>query len=209
MVWPARAATCNRVLITSAGVTSEAAGIPARKDSTFAVGSLSHCVKVTVPRTARRGKKVKAGIESKSLFAVASGKRSCDSRLQAGGSNTPNGATPRLSFPRPPTSACYAYILTQSRGIIDQHNFKWLKTNGREIWGFVRLLYFWLFFFFLLSCWNQSYWVWFSRGEACYPFPLPASLRLLAVSGGASSHTFNHSHPPNPNLSGYTRRLYW
>ena len=151
MVWPARAATCNRVLITSAGVTSEAAGIPARKDSTFAVGSLSHCVKVTVPRTARRGKKVKAGIESKSLFAVASGKRSCDSRLQAGGSNTPNGATPRLSFPRPPTSACYAYILTQSRGIIDQHNFKWLKTNGREIWGFVRLLYFWLFFFFFFA----------------------------------------------------------
>lgn len=81
-------------------------------------------------------------------MAVASGKRSCDSRLQAGGSNTPNGATPRLSFPRPPTSACYAYILTQSRGIIDQHNFKWLKTNGREIWGFVRLLYFLLFFFF-------------------------------------------------------------
>lgn len=55
--------------------------------------------------------------------------------------------TPRLSVPRPPTSICHAYILTVS-GIIDQHNFKWLKTNGERFWGFFLLLLFYLFFCF-------------------------------------------------------------
>lgn len=190
--------------MTSAGVTSEAAGIPARKDNIFAVGSRSHRVKDTAVHC--RPREESLGWDwVKCLLAVASGKRSCDSGLP--GMEAPPHLmeyTPRLAFPRPPTSISYAYIHTQSQGIMYQDNFKWLKTNGERFGGFFWLLFFYLFF--LLSCWNQSYWVWFFRGEACYPFPLPASLRLLAVSGGAFSHTFNHSHPPNPKLSSYTRK---
>lgn len=136
--------------MTSAGVTSEAAGIPARKDNIFAVGSRSHRVKDTAVHC--RPRKESWGWDwVKCLLAVASGKRSCDSGLP--GMEAPPHLmeyTPRLAFPRPPTSISYAYILTQSQGIMYQRNFKWSKTNGERFGGFSGCCFFYLFFFVIL-----------------------------------------------------------
>ena len=135
--------------MTSAGVTSEAAGIPARKDNTFAVGSRSHCVKATVPCTAGRGKKAKAGMEPKACSLSPLGNAAVTLVRRRGGSTTPHGV--HASPLRPQTtnlhlSRLYSYTVS---GIIDQHNFKWLKTNGERFWGFfLLLLFFYLFFCF-------------------------------------------------------------
>ena len=135
--------------MTSAGVTSEAAGIPARKDNTFAVGSRSHCVKATVPCTAGRGKKAKAGMEPKACSLSPLGNAAVTLVRRRGGSTTPHGV--HASPLRPQTtnlhlSRLYSYTVS---GIIDQHNSKWLKTNGERFWGFfLLLLFFYLFFCF-------------------------------------------------------------
>ena len=149
MVWPARAATCNRVLMTSAGVTSEAAGIPARKDNTFAVGSRSHCVKATVPCTAGRGKKAKAGIEPKACSLSPLGKAAVTLVRRLGGSTTPNGV--HASPLRPQTtnlhlSRLYSYSLRNYRST----QLQMVENKWRTILGFFVVVV--VLPFFLLSC---------------------------------------------------------
>lgn len=190
MVWPARAATCNRVLITSAGVTKDAAGIPAANTTRRSLVTFSlyknNCAFNWWP-----WKESEASDEIKGLFH-------CPLR----------GAPPRLSrvqrrrlnipihthhpFSKLPAYICYIYILSWYWGTIYQwHYFKWWVVQNQ-----------WRSFFFLLSHWNQKRekllgsifqrWSLLCVSSSCFSVAAGRHRRCLL------SH-FRPPDPPNPD----------
>lgn len=186
MVWPARAATCNRVLITSAGVTKDAAGIPAANTTRRSLFTFS-LYKNNCAFNWWLWKESEASDEIKGLFhCPLRGAPPQLSRVQWRRLDIPTHT--HRPFSKLSAYICYIYILSWYWGIIYQwHYFKWWVVQNQ-----------WRRSFFFFLCFPteirkaKSYLVRFFRGEAYYAFPLRAFLWLLAGTGGASSHTFDH-----------------